>query len=471
MSLAPSAAGSRDEPTLPTAEKALWRPLGSVIVMVAIVSLTLPPSPGLWLTKFAAGLAVAMLVSLIKSRWDYAALASLYIFAYVSVLVGLLASESGAFMWELQRSGYPNGSGSVLLIFFVIFLYVSESCYRHTRNWLFHRSFPAISPRGERFAAAVIIVVVVMLSITLVIGYSSPLQLGVERQVYLKSLPHWGSLLRSAATQGSILALTIYFFSRERAWRFVGAVLIIASMAIITLVFGQKFSGLLTLGCWLLAFHAGRGGKLNRRLVLGALVLIVLSWTLIFIQYSYMGRDVRDFALKRVAMQGQVLWSLFADRELNLWGPSAETCLYNCGTFDGSSYGMNWLLSLRYLPPETAFSYWQGGSNLTGFEPATRIFMFGLPIALIIHALLACLAGVSGAVCMDMIARGNLLGAVIGIKVFEVLYWVGVAADPGPIRSGPTIVILLAGEAYLLVAAARGGGFRPRASPMVAGPR
>lgn len=428
----------------------MWRAFALISVAICLGGLIVPPDAGLWAFRVGAVTTVIALISLVKTAWVYTAVLSSHIFAYVSVMAGLLAAESGAHFLELQRVGYANGAGNLVLIFFIVFVWCSEWSFRRTRIWLFGRSMPAGGMAFQRLFALGALMVVTLVAVAVFAQYSSPLILGIERQTFLATLPAWGRLLPSAAAQAFVLALAIWFYSETRSWRRVGLAFVLIELAIVTLVLGQKFSGLLVFGCLYLAFHAGKGYKLHRKLVFGSLVFVLLSAVLIYIQYTYLGRDVVQFAMSRIALQGQLMWSVASDVQLNPWQSRHDVCLSSCGTYDGSEYALNWILPLHYLPPGVASDYWHGGSNLSGFEPATRIYIFGIPIALVLQATVGVVVGFLGAFVADMIGRANLLGTVIAFKMFDIAYWLTVSSDPGPLTSVPTIAVIFVGELYLL---------------------
>src|SRR5690606_12287450 len=167
----------------------------------------------------------------------------------------------------------------------------------------------------------------------------------------------------------------------------------------------KKFSGMVWLIAYVLIVWGSYGAKFNKKMVFLGGIVVALLVVLVSSSYMFLGRDPYEFILLRLAMQGQLLWSVLAEEEIRLVDYEYIDCFF--GLCYGASSGLDFL-SERYLPVDLYRFYSDNGSVLSGSNPALAILSFGVMPSLLINIIFALVLGFLSAVLVKSIRSKNI---------------------------------------------------------------
>jgi len=376
------------------------------------------------------------------------------IYYFLGMMVSSIIITSGALMIEINEFGTPNGIFWILLIFFMISLIFGNVGFKcgmfMTRHVNVH-----INKKQERFFISIFLGVVVSFCFYVLIKYSGPIFLEIDRvQFWNNVVPEYLKFLHSLLSQTYILFCFLLLFKRDRFQDFYAKILFIILIIIIVLLLGEKFSAFILLLNALLVIRAGdvKPIVLNVRILLNWILVILFISALISLHYA----DKEDgFGFVRVALQGQLLWSVLNDSFKVLLQNDSFVCFFECGQFSDARD----FISYKYLPFPKYDYYQNTGTNLSGFMPAVQIMIFGLIAALLLHSLVSFLLGFFSGVLVKLINSENIFYAFILFKIlFSItIFWYTML--PASIFSVPFFLFVVLSIVFPLLGRKKGVNF------------
>lgn len=342
----------------------------------------------------------------------FVATAFYQIFYFVGILLGSFLSAIGAEMYEIGKIGYPNGSFWLIVVFVVSSLEFSHFGYVSALNSkaILKDYFSSIAQKNIIY---LLIVLIILLSTFIVFKYGSPLTSGVNRVRF------WGDVAPSYLSFIRILIITTFY---SVAYLYVRNILtrrsvvsdIVAALIYILLVLfllGEKFSVfIMMMHAWLFVNAALRGDSYIESVwkwISVGLIILLINVSLVYMAMGLGG----DFVINRMALQGQVIWSVMNE------------------SYDVLLMGGDWLgamnvepkdnLARRYLPPATYDMRGETGTSLSGYSPALLIFYFGLPFGIVVNCILSWLLGfIQGRAMVALRISGLIYGYVYYVIYF-----------------------------------------------------
>jgi hypothetical protein len=345
------------------------------------------------------------------------------IYSLIGIVFSLIFIGYGTPMLEINEEGMANGSIWVAFIFLIAGLEAGRIGY----------SLPLSSVIGKpkrlnydlvRIAVYCASFFVLGVGLFILVNYGGAYFSGMTRVAFWNiAVPDVFRLYPSLLGQTFFLAAFLYLDRRQKAIK-TGASLLIVILYIIStiIIAGEKFS---TLIFYIVVWFCLCAG-FYKRLVLdakaaalaGAVFLSILGITVL--TYIVSGTEVA-FLIFRIAMQGQMLWSVLNESFEIIFFGADWSCILGCGLYDaGSDY-----ISDRYLPRGTWDSYVETGSSLTGFMPSLPIFSLGLPVALLLHISVSFVFGIIQRVLVFFIERRDLITSFLLFKVYFglLIFW------------------------------------------------
>lgn len=343
-------------------------------------------------------------------------------FYFTGMLLSAVLITAGLPMIEIGEVGTANGTFWALVIFLV--------CGTAASSMGFRVKLPLDSGRRrlgailERRFVIGLTVAVVATSILVLLLFSNPYSLGMDRVVYWDTVvPGHLSWVNSAVRQTVLFPILLFYMSESgSSQRRLASGLIAAYLVITVVMLGEKASAfILYSAIWLLVLGAYRGRfGFDRRM----LILLVggLGSIYALLSYNYGVAEYGDaFIITRIAMQAQVLWSVLNSFDFPFFSQVASECFWGCDAASGPAD----YVSLRYLPSYLYAIYSESGSTLSGFLPGLAILSFGFFGALILHILVSFVLGFIASRLLDQFRRHNLLYSFLLFKVYfaMILYW------------------------------------------------
>jgi len=367
---------------------------------------------------------------------------SFQIYYFISLLLSLLVISSGAFMIEVQKTGSANGSFWLISIFFLSGHIASKHAhYKYKRLAAKSRS-PRINKKIERWIAATITITAISISAFIFLRYSSPFLLGIERaDFWSKIVPKGYSFTTSLVAQTFFLAVALYYSNQNvTRWKIISLVIIALYLIITFFVLGHKFGVFIiyaTTACLFIAAHKNKI-KISAKTVLISISAMMSIYAMISISYASIGRDA-GFIIIRLALQGQLPWSILETSEIPYTPSEKWLCFLGCGSFDSGRAA----ISFEYLPSSVFYHYTESGTGLSGFLPALPIYSFGIIIAFILHVLLSYLGGIIQAHLIQSIKKKSIIHSFISYKIyFSIVFSWYAAVNLGAFFI-PSILILI----------------------------
>lgn len=338
------------------------------------------------------------------------------IYSIVGLVISLLFIGFGIPMLEIDKVGNSNGSFWLLLLFLLIGLESGNFGYQKTR---YIKLFPTkmVGVNNQNRIVFVLSSTILLVGLFILFVYSSPFFLGVTRVNFWSNIVNdWFRLYPSLLGQTFFLAAFIYLRARVHAQKNKFALILVILYVFSTVVVvGEKFSTFIFYISGWLVLCAGfyKGVVVNgKHLTIG---VVIVSLLLVFISLTYVasGKEV-FFVFYRIAMQGQIIWSVLDDREISLLIGEPESCFFTCDQWkSGTDY-----ISARYLPANLWESYQATGSGLTGFMPALPILAYGLPLAIVLHVLFSFLSGCFQSTLVLRVKSGDLILSLLFFKIY-----------------------------------------------------
>lgn len=217
------------------------------------------------------------------------------------------------------------------------------------------------------------------LSAYIFIRYRGPLLLGVDRTIFWGSLvPAYLNFVPNLVNQTFIFPAYAFLDARKQGKPvYFGLALLVSYMLIVIFVLGEKFTAFIVFLNAFLFVLAAKFPNIKVRILYILLAIGAVSTLLLFISYIY----IRDgygggFALTRIALQAQLLWSSMEDGSALRLLPSDPSCFFSCGDFANGQDYISWI----YLPMARYEHYTDVGSRLSGFTPALHLITLGWAI-------------------------------------------------------------------------------------------
>lgn len=374
-----------------------------------------------WLTYvFAALVVLAYLRSYYIIR-KKVFLTSFYQIYYYS---GLLASAAivslGAFMIEIKSVGSANGTFWVVVCFLVISLEVTAVGFMLGSITLFENRVRRLSWGQSKTVILSLSGFALLASLFVLLMYGAPALRGVDRTTFWSTMvPGVLRFVPQMMSQSFFLVVFYFFWSRLfQSSRYFASIMIFAYIGITAFVLGQKFSGfVLYLNIWcmyLAAMHYDY--KLDKR----HLLVAVVGTCLIGLNVIYSYSDAL-FVVTRVALQSQLLWSVFEDQDPLLFIQDHWKCFFGCGSY---RTGIDFI-SFRYLPSDVYHFYSENGTVLSGFMPALQILSFGFIATFFLNVFACFWLGFLQRKISISISEGNLLLSVLFFKIHlsSTMFW------------------------------------------------
>lgn len=334
------------------------------------------------------------------------------LFYYLGMMLSAIMIGFGAHMYEIKGDGNSNGLFWITLFFATTGFeaaylgYITSSKKTaarpiHSLNRLFIRTAVYATLLGSFLILAI---------------YGSPLSYEVTRVSY------WGLVAPSYLSPIRILVITTFFlataeyFIRKNKQKdtTVQKIKILSYVFISLILLGEKFTvAIFFLFIWLTIQSSFSPKESTTKTYVHVFFVLILAMAYVGYTYSRMGLGP-EFVFARLALQGQVLWSVLNESLTTLsWGATLD-CNIDClSSFDGRDF-----VAQRYLPPTTYELNQETGTSLSGFMPSIQILTFGIPIAILIHLVFSFFLGRIQFVLSNMISGMDIIGAFLYFVVY-----------------------------------------------------
>jgi hypothetical protein len=378
-----------------------------------------------------------------KDQRDVVLTGFMQIYSTLALLLSAAVVSTGVYMFEVGQFGTQNGIFWVMAGFFVAGFEASGSGFRAAGRITLQPGVKRFPKRFEHRLILATTVAALVLSAYVLARYRGPVLAGVDRATFwLTMAPSYLSFVPTLVLQTFFFAAYYFLWMRRSggSTRLPTAILFAYIVAAV-MVLGEKFSAFTVfMNAWFVVLPGMMPAfKVKGRHLLvfaGVMFLLLVS---VVVSYVLMGREA-IFVLTRIALQAQVLWSVFDDtRHLGLW-PEAWSCYFQCGQFDtGKDF-----ISFAYMPHGLYRFYSSGGSQLSGFMPALPILTMGLVAALLVHLLVSFVLGFLQRKVVSAVSRENMVYAFLLFKLHLglTLWWF--AATESAVR-GLVAVLLVIG--------------------------
>lgn len=357
-------------------------------------------------------------------------------FYFIFYIAGMLASAAiiagGAFMFEIAEFGTPNGIFWIILIYFLLGFESSAFGYRLGGTFHAGLNVKKLNWRHERFFTYLVTSVALTLSLYVLIAYKGPIILDINRVTFWTNhVPSYLRLLPLFIAQSFFFAAFYFLWNKKEKKNFNLSLLIICAYLLSGyFVLGEKFTFYIFFGVIFLAILPGVYPQIKLKtthIFKFALVLLLLFALVLFV-YLSQGKDA-GFVLVRIALQAQLLWSVFSETVIPL-APNKWYCFFGCGGFfSGADY-----ISFKYLPIDTYLLYVKGGTRLSGFMPALPIITLGVILSLIFHVITFVFLGFIQRKFLVAVSEKNLIYSYLLFEVYfsAALIWLAAAQSSVP---------------------------------------
>lgn len=315
---------------------------------------------------------------------------------------------SGTYMIEIAEYGNANGIFWVIVAFFVAGLEANRWGYQLGGKFHLGISVQKLSRNSGNVLILSICLAAVLISGYVFINFSGPVLLGTDRVTFWRELvPAYLSFIPTLIIQSFFFVAFYYLWARrsEQSSKLPTTILVLYVL-IGLFVLGQKLSlFILFITAWfalLPGVYPNFVIKTKHKIAL----LIVIAFLIASVLISYALQDKEAvFALARIALQAQLLWSVFNDPSAHHFWLGERPCYFGCGQFvSGQDF-----ISYKYLPYSTYKHYSEGGTVLSGFMPAVAILTIGIALSAIAHLLIAVVLGVIQRKLVNAVSDRNIV--------------------------------------------------------------
>ncbi|WP_416137041.1 DUF6418 domain-containing protein [Halomonas sp. HK25] len=254
----------------------------------------------------------------------------------------------------------------------------------------------------------------------IVIRYGSPLTMGMDRFSYRKNVAPSGYGYVSSLVYVIGFAISYARETGRLRAKFSLGWLVFAMVLLV--LGGEKFSGLLILLFFycLPYFVVSEKSLSSRHFVFGAIFILFAAMLVLLNYYSIYGSRFLEMFETRLALQGQMLFSL--DQVASVASPSKEDIIASFFGFgNATESGMSYLMYL-VAPQEVVDRFLEGGATFTAPYPANISYFFGFYSAPIVVFILGGGVGALGGGLYKALRDQNFLFAILLLKMFFYVY-------------------------------------------------
>lgn len=367
------------------------------------------------------------------------------IYYSIGMLLSAALVSGGMYMFEIAEFGDQNGTFWVMMTYFVSGLEVNRFGYRLSRFFRFGGNVKKLSRRTSTSVILFITTTTLVISTYVFISYRGPVLNGIDRVTF------WREFVPSYLSFTPTLVIQSFFFVAFYclwSWRIekkskLPVFILISYVLVGIFVLGEKLSLFLTfMTVWFALLPGVFPDFVIRRTHIIALIgVLFFLVTSVLVSYMLQDKD-SGFALARVALQAQVLWSVFNDAQAHNFWSNDWSCYFGCNQF---SDGKNWI-AYQYLPFNLYNFYTDGGTTLSGFMPALSIMTMGVVMSLLLHLSISFVLGVFQQKILNAVAEENILYTLLLYKAHLSLTFIWFAAMQTAIPG--LIVVLLSIGVY-----------------------
>lgn len=360
---------------------------------------------------------IAIIYYYYKNHPDFLFTSAMPFYYYIGMCVSLLLINNSVHMIEVDQYGSPNGSVLIMLAYFFYSIGVSKVTFSFAMQTKRKIRLPNLSEKVYNSVVVVSLTFIVILGFLLLLFYGGPVINGINRVAFWTEMESKGlSFYPSLMIQTFYFVVYYYFDKRyNKAGLYLSSFLLISYFLLTVLLLGQKFSAFIiyfaVMGMLLPSFT--RDLKLKKTTFI---LLFLAAFSLIMIvSISYVAQGYSsDFILTRIALQGQVLWSI-----INFEFPEVikigDECLFGCA----SNINLMDYISYKLLPLQTYLHYSATGTTLSGFAPAAQFLTMGLLPTFILQTLVFAMLGYLQAKTVIYNRERNF---IVGFLLFKVSF-------------------------------------------------
>lgn len=313
------------------------------------------------------------------------------LYYYIGMILSLLMVNNGVLMIEVDQYGSPNGSTLFMLSFFLYSIGVSHLAFNFTMRRGGGNYLPKLSSQVVNKINLGFVLFVILLGFLIFALYLGPVLAGKNRVAFWESMSQTGlAFFPTLMIQSFYFMAYLYLYNKyDKNRQVLPIILLLCYLFLTVMVLGQKFSAFIVYFTVFCSILPGFTDQLQIRKK--TLFLLLLSFIAIIIivvlSYAAQGYD-NEFIFTRIALQGQVLWSVI---NFDFPGLVSEnnSCLTNCEGFPSViDY-----ISYKYLPIATYLHYNSTGTTLSGFSPAAQLLTMGMMPTFILQTIVFLLLG------------------------------------------------------------------------------
>lgn len=345
-----------------------------------------------------------------------AALTSFYqIYYYLGMLVSAAVISSGTHMIEIDQLGTSNGFFWVLVIWFIAGMEATRVGYDFSGHIHLGQGIARLAPVISRIVIFAVVGGVLAMAAYVFLMTGGPLLQDIDRVTFWRTMaPQGTSLLPSLVNQTFFFAAFYFLWQRRLKEGLLLPTIVIAGYILTALlVLGQKFSIFIIFLHTALLLVPGFLPNIRIKTWHVLVVVSVFAAILIYVAFTYiLANRSASFILTRIALQAQLLWSVFNDPNAAPLLPGEPACHLRC---DGFISGMDYI-SKRYLPEIRYNHYSAGGTTLSGFMPALSFLTFGVVVSGLLHLAISVILGFVQRKLVDSCDSGSALYSFLLFK-------------------------------------------------------
>lgn len=388
-----------------------------------------------------AGAAVLLLLYLKRFYHDQRAvlLTGFYqLYSSVGMLLSATLIANGVYMLEIRHYGTANGTFWVVLFYLIIGLETSVLGFRSGRKLHLGWTSGSIAARPTRIISSIFVGSALLGAALVLARYGGPMLQGVDRVTFWKKIvPSEIGFVRTLLLQSFFFAAYYYLITKKHKINIIiPSILIMIYLAFTVVVLGEKLSAfILYATIWLILVAAiFPDFRLRRAHIIMLFAVVVALIVGVVLTYVASGYDTL-FALARIALQAQLLWSVLSDANVPNLIPSNMSCYFGC---NGLPRGIDFI-SQRYLPQSVFSFYNETGSQLSGFFPALAILTFGSVLTIVADIFTTFVMGIMQ---YKMIYAINIYGPIVGFLYFKIVTSLGLIWFAASLSAVPGIIVV-----------------------------
>jgi len=396
-----------------------------------------------WNHALGAVALVWYLIFFYKARREVILTGFFHIYYSIGMLLSAALVSGGMYMFEVAEFGDQNGIFWVMMAYFVSGLEVSNLGYRLGGFFHFKFGVKKLTKGTGKLFILFVTITTLIISVYVFIKYSGPILLGIDRVTFWREfVPSYLSFVPTLVTQSFFFVAFYFLWSKRDEYKSWLPLVILVSYVLIGLfVLGQKLSlFMLFITVWFVLLPGVFPNFIIKRShmipLFGVVALLTAS---VLVSYAAQDKEA-GFAIARIALQSQLLWSVFDDANAHNFWSGDWSCYFGCGQF---ANGVNFI-SYKYLPFGTYKFYSDNGTILSGFMPALSIVTMGIATSLLIHLTISFILGILQRKLLFAISEKNIVYSFLLYKthIGMTLIWFAAMTTAIP---GLVAVLLLIG--------------------------